>query len=359
MISWEPINFGPEGREPIPKQFSPLVMVGTCWLMLTLGVIGALTAGRPMSEHLLPFVLGMLIVGLPHGAADHLLLWGLGRDDSTRSRTIGLLGYVGLALVYLALWAIMPVMAAGIFLGITMYHWGQGDLYCTVRLHGARYLERSATLAWLHTLLRGSIPLAVPAVMHQDFVAAFIIRMSGDSTHWLSTLAVQPAWQSVAIGIWCVLVLAYFGGVLRRHQAGESWAMLVDALEMAGLTLFFVMVPPEWAVGCYFLVWHSARHAMRILWLDRKGVEGTQARLFWSLTTRWLKLTTCMTVVALSAAGIFVLHKLTAGESTLDIFVSGIVLISVVTLPHTVVVYFMDRRQIFRGAEDGRRPVQG
>ncbi|MBA3953021.1 MAG: hypothetical protein H0X57_14230, partial [Rubrobacter sp.] len=78
----------------------------------------------------LPFAASLVLFGLPHGAVDHLVPSRLaGRDADGRSVLAVVLLYVVLSSLCLALWFVAPVAAFVLFVCVTVFHWGAGDLH--------------------------------------------------------------------------------------------------------------------------------------------------------------------------------------------------------------------------------------
>lgn len=70
------------------------------------------------------FALGMITVGIPHGAVDHLLGAGLWNQ---RKAPIFILRYLLLALMMGILWLWIPQIALIVFLLYSMWHFGEAD----------------------------------------------------------------------------------------------------------------------------------------------------------------------------------------------------------------------------------------
>ena len=71
------------------------------------------------------FTVGMFLVGIPHGAVDHLLETG---NFKSRIKLGFIIKYMSLALLNLALWLFFPMVALLFFIGYSAWHFGQTDL---------------------------------------------------------------------------------------------------------------------------------------------------------------------------------------------------------------------------------------
>jgi lycopene beta-cyclase len=71
------------------------------------------------------FTVGLFLVGIPHGAVDHLL-----ETDNLNSRIKlkFVINYLGLAFLNLILWVFFPIGALLFFIGYSAWHFGQTDL---------------------------------------------------------------------------------------------------------------------------------------------------------------------------------------------------------------------------------------
>ena len=70
------------------------------------------------------FTAGMFLVGIPHGAVDHLLETG---NFKSRIKPGFVIKYIGLALFNLVIWIFFPTVALLFFIGYSAWHFGQND----------------------------------------------------------------------------------------------------------------------------------------------------------------------------------------------------------------------------------------
>ncbi len=70
-------------------------------------------------------IVGAVLVGIPHGAIDHLLNSG---NINNKIKLTFILNYLGKIALYLILWIILPKLALIVFLIYSIWHFGQNDL---------------------------------------------------------------------------------------------------------------------------------------------------------------------------------------------------------------------------------------
>jgi len=291
-------------------------------------------------------VAGAVLFGLPHGAVDYLV-----PARAAGSRPVRSLAAVGgLYLIfggaYAALWFLAPAVAAAGFLALTWYHWGQGDLHALVALAGADHLptrpRRIATAA-----VRGGLPMVVPLLAFPDryraVVASFVAPFAG-SRPSLAVLFAPEVRLALGGGLAALTVAALAVG---RSGAGRrGWRL--DAAETGLLWAYFAVVPPVLAVGVYFSLWHSVRHAARYALLDGnagrdRGSPPVVGECGPALV-RFARDAAPATVAALALLGMLAALVPVPPASADGWVALYLVLVAVLTLPHTVVVTWLDRR---------------
>ena len=322
------------------------------WLAVALVGVGSLVAAAvgpvpvPAWLRYLPLAASLLLFGLPHGAVDHLApTRAAGRPTTPRSMAAVGLAYLLLGGAYAALWVVAPVASAALFVALTWFHWGQGDLYALDAL-GSRHLDGAGVRAGT-VVVRGGLPMLVPLLRYperyRDVVDAWVA---------LFGRSLDAAWL-VAPDTRLALGLAFAGVTLTTLAAGyrDDGGWRLDAAETLLLWGYFLVVPPLVAVGVYFCVWHSLRHVGRLMGVDEGARAAFRARGVLAALTRTGRDAaplTAVSVVTLAGVGIV------AGVDTDPRLLAALylVFIAVLTLPHVAVVTWMDRVE---GAGLGRK----
>ena len=195
-------------------------------------------------------LLGVVFIGLPHGAMDGALAVHFGwMSRPTRAVTF-LLAYVGLAGLVVLSWAIAPVLSFIVFLAISTFHFGRGDATSSVVGRGA-----------VESIARGSVVIGGISQFHRtEANDVFLTIVGADTT-----------------GVWLFLdVLVVFGV-----------ACIVETLlfkqqqERTALSLLFIAVPPLVGFAVYFCFVHSFRHFSSM----RTVLQSTVSRLRITQTT--------------------------------------------------------------------------
>ena len=312
--------------------------------------LAPLLAEAPVWVLALPWALSAVALGLPHGAADPVVPFRM-RGERLRAGPVAAfsVGYLAAAGAVLALWWAAPVAAAVGFLALTWAHWGQGDVFALRALGWDRHLASRGQLA-AALVVRGALPMAVPLVAFPETYAEVVGAMAAavvpgsEARAQAAILGLDRGALAAALG---ALVAAYavWGAVVagRQRDRRGAWRTLgLDLAEVAGLALFFAVVPPLWSVGVYFCLWHALRHLARLA----PAVAGGSG---WRLAG----LAAPATVGALALIGGLAWATVGLGEPVAGVGVY-LVGIAALTVPHTFVVVWMDWRQRVWSPSAGR-----
>ena len=305
-------------------------------LVVAFAAVRASNVAVPPEYRYIPFVLSVVVFGLPHGAVDHLVparLRGEHPDVRSVGRVMAL--YTALFGVYAAVWFVAPVPAFVFFIALTLYHWGQGDLHASLAFLRTDVRGRAGCAAVL--IARGSMPMLVPLVAFPGEYREVVDAVVGVfDTRGASTIAFafEPAFRfAVAV----VLVVFAAAAVYASRSSFEGG-------ELALLALYFTTVPPILAVGFYFCFWHSTRHIARLVALDTVAAERVEEGDATGAFLRFARDAAPLTAGALVLLG--ALWVVASPPPTLEgFFALYLVLLAALTLPHTAIVTLMDRVQ--------------
>lgn len=199
-------------------------------------------------------LVGLVLLGLAHGACDQFVLPATGQVRGGRQAYLlkFVLGYLGLAAAAGLAWWCWPGAAVGAFLLLTVWHWGSAD---------APAQAGQGTLWLLHSVLRGALLFAVPLWWWPAEVQRSVNGL-------LAFAGAQPlaaaGFAGLARGLGPLVGLGHLAlwGYYARQRSPRRW--LTDACEVALLTSLLVALPPLLALGVYFVFWHSLQHILRL-----------------------------------------------------------------------------------------------
>ena len=300
----------------------------------------------PRWAQYVPFLASVLVLGLPHGAVDHLAAARLGGDRPSHPFAAVAALYLLVGSAYLVAWRLAPAASFALFVALTWFHWGQGDLYVLVTLPERTHL-RSRAQRVLGLAVRGGLPMIVPLLSFPETYREITRSVTGlfdpsaitvlDPVFTVSVrLALGGGLAALSIG---ALVIGY----RRAEGVGRKRVWRLDAAETLFLWAFFLTVPPVLAVGLYFCLWHSLRHVVRVIALGdgTDSMEPTDPVV--GGFVRFAREAAPLTAGALVIfAGLYLLAPVADVSGLIALY---LVLLAVLTLPHVLVVTWMDRKQ--------------
>ena len=294
-----------------------------------------------------------LLFGLPHGACD---LWVIGRARGENSLPLKIiialaLVYVGLAGAMFALWRTNAPAALVFFLLLAAWHFGSGDAAFWFGETGLRRgddvdrANRQSRIAVSagRGLLVIAAPLSFRAAECAPLLARFA-RVGGDSFD-------GGGWLAAAHSILLGGVFLQCAGL--SNLAASKSQRIAFAVETLLLLMLFICAPPRLSVACYFIFVHSWRHLRRIEKYEIPTAANSLAetpplfdfRRRGIAKQHWRGLP--FTVLALLGIGFPLIISMRAAPiASLDWTVNYLMLLAVLTLPHTLVVGWLDWRNL-------------
>jgi Brp/Blh family beta-carotene 15,15'-monooxygenase len=205
------------------------------------------------------------LLGLPHGAVDHLQGQRLLRPRLGAVWPAGFAAlYLGAAGLVIAGWWLWPPGLLAGFLALAVVHFGAEDVEQDRLLPGrtGRAVEGA---------LRGALPIAGPVLFYPSETGQlFALLTPGTAleTHFaLLRAAALPA-----------------AGLLAAASALMIWAAWRNrgllAAELGALLLLVAVLPPLLAFAVYFCLWHSPRHSLSVVALLDAGDFAAGLRRF-------------------------------------------------------------------------------
>jgi Brp/Blh family beta-carotene 15,15'-monooxygenase len=186
----------------------------------------------------------ILALGLPHGATDHLIfrqlakpLWG------SRQWTRFYAAYLGLMAGYGLVWWLSPYLALGVFIVLSVYHFGQGNwAYCERMDTASRYIS---------ALLWGSFAVGAPILLHMDEAAPIIYAILGHEIPLPDPgMASTGAWILLGANLLWTGYVKINGLISVRETLGE-------VLSLSVLMLAYLSLPMMLGFALFFSGWHA------------------------------------------------------------------------------------------------------
>jgi Brp/Blh family beta-carotene 15,15'-monooxygenase len=257
----------------------------------------------------------ILAFGIPHGAIDHVLFFK--KNEISQVKFYGV--YLGLTLLFLVGWLFQPLWSFVFFLVLSAFHFGESQLN-DLRLKKS-FLKPLLFLTWGLTLLVSLIYYNAE-------------ELSGYTSFFHDTQVFQVVYEHRFLSVAFVALNALTVGMLITFSewASVNWNRLGGELFLMGLIhLTFFLFPFIIGFTMYFVVLHSIRvMSQEFQFLKNENAISTGLE-FVKLLMPYSILSIFFTGVTLWLSHIQVIP--------LSIPLLALIIISVITLPHAVVMH--------------------
>ena len=246
-------------------------------------------------------LLGLVFLGIPHGGNDFFYR----KEKNTAGSAKFLVMYLGVMLLYLALWYVWPMLSLALFLLISIHHFGQSN-FNTNRIWS------------LDSILWGNWLVVFPVLKHSQEVFAIFSTMLGRPGATVSDIGHLDNSGLLIVSI--VFVLLYVAVLYRTHRSSGFWYLIQWFL----VTVWYWLTPLLLGFVVVFCFWHALQSMQYQLDYVRMNYNQNRKKTLMGFVPFGL-----MALVGMAFLLRFDL------ESNLGF---AFVLLSLVTLPHVVVM---------------------
>ena len=244
------------------------------------------------------FAVGIFLVGIPHGAVDHLLETG---NFKSPIKSGFVINYLGFAFLNLILWIFFPIGALLFFIGYSAWHFGQTDL----KEWKLKKINRIKIVTW------GILILGIILLGHIAETNSILENMNALKIPINNILGKQIS-----------IFLAFVGILWAIYE--KRWMMLLSSF----MLLASIGLPLITSFGLYFIGQHSING-----WSHLK--EGMKA----NNTALYLKaLPFTIGALFLFVAFIFLLRNNYLSELNENLITIFFIFISCISFPHVMVM---------------------
>ncbi len=186
-------------------------------------------------------VIGIFMIGLPHGALDGAVAMHLRLVEKLSKMVIFVIIYITLAALVVGIWMIIPTLSLIAFLVISMFHFGSGDAK-----NGEDLMRFAESMA------HGGLVIIGISQFHRGEVDEIFSYLTNQNT--------AMVW--LAIDVMTVAVIAAIISCIVQTAKNKKWS--ITTLELLIMSVVYWLVPPLLGFAIYFCLVHSARHFKRI-----------------------------------------------------------------------------------------------
>ena len=326
----------PDLREPVPRTDVRTAVPARAATAVSLAAVAAVVAVEVLvpggwgDRAWVPLVVGLL-AGLPHGAVDHLVP---GHRLGWRAPRLAAfaLAYAAVAAAAWLGFRAAPGPALAVFVAVSAWHFGTGET-AFADLRAGRPVRRAAVPAAVLGGLVLLVPLARGAEEAAPVVAAVVPGSDG---------VLPPALTTAVL----VVVLPAAAALALSHLLETRWP---EAAEVGVLTVLVLVVPPLAAFGVWFGCWHSVRHVARVVAEDPASAADLAAGRLAAPLRRFAVAAALPTGAVLTVLALL----WSAADGWRGLVATVLPLPAALTLPHALVLAWLDRVEGARGSPPG------
>jgi beta-carotene 15,15'-dioxygenase len=238
----------------VSKHLEPVYRWGERWsrvgVLTTLTFLIVLRVFRPEINLSLQLVIALvaLLIGIPHGAIDHLI----SIPAQPRSRFFAFI-IIYIIIAAAAAWFIARWNVFGFQCVVVMsaLHFGYGDASFRNEENDAKSRERNSfPIESAYAVPAGFVPVVLPLTDHRTLSALTRIHpaLQNWAGSWVHTLRLVTL-ASAVVGLLVLLV-------------AKRVSLCIDLILLTALAL---IAPPLVAFASYFGLWHALRHTARLV----------------------------------------------------------------------------------------------
>jgi beta-carotene 15,15'-dioxygenase len=201
----------------------------------------------PVNVQLVIFFAGILLLGLPHGAADVLVATLNARKTSKKFSFKNFLTSYLLKLVLFGLgFYFFPILATILFVVIAAFHFGETDLF---------YIRTETLTGRVFVFLYGMMILVLILLIHlQDIIPLLELIDDSWKDNYLLKLAETNRIAIIFLSLFLFFISAFIYFIKHPESIGASGGFIIHLL-----FLFILLYELPFIVGFsfYFICWHS------------------------------------------------------------------------------------------------------
>jgi len=270
------------------------------------------------------FMIGIIVLGIPHGAADMLVA---GKSAATGHRTKQLyrflLTYLFRLISFGLLLYFFPLMGSMLFILFAAYHFGETDLH------------QFQTETWsgkIFIISYGLLLLGVIILQHFDEVMPLLASLSGE----IGLSSQINFINEHRIFILCSLAACFFLSTFIYFANNENTDQGGRFLVQFGVVLLIVyQLPLLLGFTFYFVCWHSILSVTNILRFLKQDRNFSMA-----YTAKQIVMYSVIAMAGISILGYLGMQWYSANGMIMSIFIG----LAILTAPHMQIMYDMYKK---------------
>ena len=267
----------------------------------------------------------ILIIGVSHGALDHLKGKKLLTNLNIKKSYIFYLLYILIAISVILTWTVLPTITLIIFLAVASFHFGKEDTQFLI--------NKSSKLIPILYFFRGLLVIIAPLYFNFDETVNIFKMLLIDNEQFYSSLSFIENYKiiEIAIGLSALSSIILF---LTEFNF-KKFSILLDFFSIIILNYY---LPPLVAFTIYFCFLHSIRHTISLA----VEMDNTNLKNGFKLFVKKAFPLTVLTAI-FCLVGLYLLNNVyELNSAVLKIIFIGL---ASLTFPHILLEYFLEKNE--------------
>lgn len=256
----------------------------------------------------------ILLAGVPHGAIDHVLSI---KTNQTKASHF-YIAYLSIIVLYIALWLLLPLVAVGLFMIVSAYHFGEA--------HFKDITKDNRTVTAFSFIWGAFVLLAFVGFQYTVLSAEMDTSSTWSHVEPLFTAMSQKWLLFLSAGL-----LFLTGGLLIKQRVLQLESVIHEVIILFAVLISFRVLDPFLSFTLFFVILHSMRVLRQEYKYLTRQLSGMDAVYFMKLLAPY---------TLLSIMGITLIYYVNYLWWSLPVLYLALIITSVVTLPHAVVMHF-------------------
>ncbi len=267
----------------------------------------------------------ILVIGVSHGALDHLKGKKLLTILNIEKSYIFFLSYILIAISVILIWTILPTITLIIFLAVASFHFGKEDTQFLI--------NKSSNLTPILFFFRGFLVIIAPLYFNFDETVSIFKMLLIDNEQFYLSLSFIENYKiiEIAIGLSALSSIILF----LTEFSFKKFAILLDSFSIIILNYYLT---PLVAFTIYFCFLHSIRHTISLaMEMDNANLKNG----FKLFVKKAFPLTFLSAIFCL--VGLYFLNNVyELNSAILKIIFIGL---ASLTFPHILLEYFLEKNE--------------
>ncbi|MDC3175176.1 Brp/Blh family beta-carotene 15,15'-dioxygenase [Candidatus Pelagibacter sp.] len=267
----------------------------------------------------------ILIIGVSHGALDHLKGKKLLTILNIEKTYIFYLSYILIALSVILIWTILPAITLIIFLTVASFHFGKEDTQFLI--------NKTSNLILILFFFRGFLVIITPLYFNFDETVSIFKMLLIENEQFYSGLSFVENYKivEIAIGLSTLSTIVLF----LTEFSFKKFAILLDSFSIIILNYY---LSPLVAFTIYFCFLHSVRHTISLT----VEMDNTNLKNGFKLFVKKAFPLTILTAIFCLVSLYFLNNVYELNSAILKIIFIGL---ASLTFPHILLEYFLEKNE--------------